>query len=329
MAKRIGDILDDELPSNWGRWGDDDELGALNFLTEDEVLKGVQAVEHGKTFTLGAPIDSEEGDPVWPGRHDADHHMVMDEGFVRSGKVDLSKTNYKGVADDVVYLFTHGTTHFDALGHSWYDDELYNGFSTETTMGGLDRCGIEHMADHGVIGRGVLLDIPRYRGVERLEGNSRVTLDELKDCAEAQDVNLEKRDILLLRTGAIEAWYEESPEVYRAEYEKERGEGLPNVNLPGITYTKELVEWFHEMEIPAYCTDTLGFEQTYSDETGTLHPLHQPFIRDLGIAGNEISYFRELAADCADDEKYDFLFVGVPLKIMGGAGGPVNPVAIK
>ena len=328
MTRQIEDAYDDEPPNNWGRWGEDDELGALNFLTEREVLRGVRAVEHGKTFTLGAPIAHPDGDPVWPGRHDADHFMVQDYGHILSGKFDPETMNNKKYTDDILTLFTHGTTHFDALGHSWYGDSLYNGFDQETTMGGLDRNGIEHMATHGIVGRGVLLDVPRHRGVDRLEGNSRVTLDEMRACAEAQGVDLEKRDVILLRTGATELWYAEGPEAYREMYERDHGDE-PDVHLPGITYSRELVEWFRDMEIPAYCTDTLGFEQTHSETTGITHSLHPAFIRDLGIAGNEISLFGDLAADCADDGKYDFLFVAAPLRIVGGTGGPVNPVVVK
>ena len=328
MTRRVEDAYEVDPPDNWARWGPEDELGALNFLTEEEVLRGVGAVEHGKTFTLGAPIAHPDGDPVWPGRHGADHYMVQDYGHVLSGKLDPADMNYKGYSDDVISLFTHGTTHFDALGHSWYGDALYNDFELETTMGGLDRNGIEHMGEHGIVGRGVLLDIPRYRGVDRLKGNSRVTLEEIRDCAENQGIELQKRDVLCLRTGATELWYEEGPKAYREAYERDHGDD-PNVYLPGITYSPELVEWFHEMEIPAFCTDTLGFEQTHSETTNIVHSLHPTFIRDLGIAGNEISLFGDLAADCDDDGKYDFLFAAAPLKIVGGTGGPVNPIAIK
>jgi len=327
VTRQIEDAYDDEPPNNWGRWGEDDELGALNFLTEREVLRGVRAVEHGKTFTLGAPIAHPDGDPVWPGRHDADHQMVADYGHYASGK--LSPPANRRSSDDVVFMFTHGTTHFDALGHVWYGEQLYNGFDARTTMGGLGRCGVEHVADHGVIGRGVLLDVARYRGVDRLAPNSRITLEELRACADAQGVSIEKRDVLNVRTGATELWYEEGPDAYVAEYFDEDDDGEAAVRFPGVTYSSDFLEWVHEMEIPAYCTDNIGFEQSVSEVTGTVHPLHRPLIRDLGIAGNELSMYDELAAHCADDGRYDFLYVAMPLEIRGGTAGPVNPVAIK
>lgn len=319
-ASIIAGILED-APDNWGEWGDEDEKGAVNYLDESEVLRGVGAVEHGKTFTLGVPIGRPEGDPVWPDRSDADHHMAVDKSHYMSGKESGEGGAGLEYADDLVYMHLQSTTQFDALGHVWYDDELYNGFDAETTMGGLERCSIKPIAEHGVVGRGVLLDIARHRGVDSLEGGERVTLDELKECAEEQGVELEKRDIPMIRTGWIEVFYEEGEEEFYGEGEL--------MNEPGITYSEELVEWFHDMEIPAFGTDTIANEQTLSEETGTGLPLHGALLRDQGVTFNEINRLDELADDCADDGKYDFLYVGAPLKIVHGTGSPVNPVAIK
>ncbi|MFC6837743.1 cyclase family protein [Halomarina ordinaria] len=319
MSERdITEVLAD-APSNWGKWGDDDETGALNYLTEAEVLRGVQAVEHGRTFTLGLPIGRREGDPVWPGRSAADHYMELDKGHFESGKFEMPAAGGLEYADDVIYMFLQGTTQFDALGHVWYDDQLYNGFDAGTTKGGMGRCSIEPMADHGVVGRGVLLDVARHRGRERLDRGERITLDDLEACADEQGVDLRPRDIPLIRTGWIELFYEEGEEAFYGD----------EFDEPGITYSDDLVEWFHEMEIPAFGTDTIANEQTVSDETETLLPLHGALLRDQGVAFNEINRLDELADDCAEDGKYDFLYVGSPLKIVGGTGSPVNPIAIK
>lgn len=83
---RISEILAN-APDNWGQWGDD-ELGALNYLTESEVLRGVRAVESGRTFTSGLPIGGEGGDPVWPSRDETGHYILRDKGHVGAGKVD-------------------------------------------------------------------------------------------------------------------------------------------------------------------------------------------------------------------------------------------------
>ncbi len=314
----ISEILQ-EAPDNWGRWGSEDEVGAVNYLNQDEVLRGIQAVNQGKTFTLGVPIGREEGDPVFPGRTDADHYMECDKGHFESGKMEMDLAAGLEYADDVIYMFLQGTTQFDALGHVWYDDTLYNGFDAESTKGGLEHCGIKPVAEHGVIGRGILLDIARHRGVDHLNHGDRITLDELKECAGQQGIQIQQHDIPMIRTGFLEIFYEEGEEAFYGD----------DFDEPGITYTSDLVEWFHQMEFPAFGTDTIANEQTISDETGTMLPLHGALLRDQGVVFNEITKLDELAADCADDNKYDFFYVGAPLKIVEATGSPVNPVAIK
>lgn len=309
---RLSDVFAD-APSNWGKWGAEDELGAVNYLTESQVLRGVRAVEHGRTYSLGVPIGREAGDPMTPGRPATQHYMRRDRGHYESGK---EQADGRQGAEDTLVLAVHGTTHVDALAHSWYGDELYNGFDPNTTKGGLDRCSVEPIADHGVVGRGVLLDVARYRGVEHLDRNAHVPLSELQACADEQDVELKRHDIPLIRTGWLERFYDGEQEAVLAYDE------------PGITYSEALAEWFYEMGIPAFATDTLANEQTHS-EMGLRLPLHATFIRDQGILFTEIALLDDLAADCEADGKYDFLYVCSPLKIVHGTGSPVNPLAIK
>lgn len=315
-------------PDNWGVWGDDDELGALNYLDADAVLRGVGAVSSGETFTLGAPIGNPDGDPMWPTRADADHHMLRDKGHFEAGKVTREPYGGWENSDDLVYLYNHGTTHVDGLAHVWYGDELYNGFDAATTKGGIERCGIEHVADRGVVGRGVLLDVARHRDVEYLEAGERITLEELLACASEQGVEVREGDVLLIRTGAMDLFYREGADAFYEEFETTHG-GEPALDEAGITYTEALVEWFDDREIPMLATDTVTAEQTISETTGTRLPLHPILLRDLGVLISEMNRLGDLAAACADDGQYEFLYVAAPLHVVGGSGGPVNPVAIK
>lgn len=193
---------------------------------------------------------------------------------------------------------------------------MYKGYDSETTKGGLDRSSVEPIAEHGVVGRGVLLDIARHRGVDLLKRDVFTPLEKLQDCADEQGLEIQKGDVLIIRTGWLERFYEGDREVFE------------ELDEPRITYSTELADWFHKMEIPAFATDTLASEQS-NCETGLWLPLHATFIRDQGILFTEIALLDELAADCAEDGKYDFLFVCSPLKIVGGTGSPVNPLAIK
>lgn len=315
--QRIADILED-CPSNWNRWGEDDELGAVNYLTSERVLAGVQAVEDGETFTLGLPIGHEDGEPVAPDRSGADHYMALDKGHYESGKFEVERGGGIEYADDVLHMFTQGTTHFDALGHLWYDGELYNGFDAGSTKGGLEHCDVTPIAEHGVVGRGILLDVARHRDVDRLSAGDRITLDELQACADEQGTTLQSRDILLIRTGWVETFYEEGREAF---YEG-------SFNEPGLTYTPELVEWFHENEIPAFATDTLANEQSYSEETETMLPLHAALLCKMGVSFNELVKLDDLAAHCAETGKYTFLYAAAPLGIEGGTAGQANPIVI-
>ena len=315
-GKRISDMLAD-APDNWGRWGADDETGAVNYLTSEEVLRGIGAVENGETHALGLPVARPEGDPSWPGRPDTAHYMDRDEGHYESGK-EASRNDAHG-AENVVHMPLHGTTHVDAPGHVWYDGELYNGFDAGTTKGGLDRAAIDGVGEHGILGRGVLLDVARYRGIDALAAGERITVDELTACAEAQGVDLQRRDVPLIRTGWLEQYYDEDgADIYDGPFRE-----------PGLTYSDALVEWFHEMEIPAFGTDTIANEQTISGETGTPIPLHPALLRDQGVLFVEMLKLDDLANACTADDRYAFLFVATPLKIVRATASPVNPLAVR
>src|SRR5215467_14506974 len=222
QGKHIRDVLRD-MPTNWGRWGKDDELGSINFLTPQEVARGARAVRSGKTFAIGVPVGRKEGDPIYPGRGQPVKTMNMDKGFYYNDAAPafpggleyaddvifmyvqgttqydalghvwyddklyngydakttiggLKKCSIKPIADLEIFMYVQGTTQYDALGHVWYDDKLYNGYDAKTTIGGLKKCSIKPIAEHGVVGRGVLLDVARYKGVPNLKSNERISL---------------------------------------------------------------------------------------------------------------------------------------------------------
>jgi hypothetical protein len=227
--KSYTEILESS-PKNWGRWGEHDELGTLNFLTSQEVLGAMASVRQGKVFSLGLPIGRKEGDVVFPGRTSTIHLMVQDEGSYMSGKSEALPGGLK-YADDAVFMYLQGTTQCDALGHAWHGDKIYNGYDSKTTIGGLSKASIVPIAQKGIVGRGVLLDLPRYRGTKHLSKGELVTLEDLQKTAAYQNVEIRRHDILLIRTGYITLFYDVGPDDYYRE-----------LNEPGITYSKELVE---------------------------------------------------------------------------------------
>ncbi|HHY66205.1 MAG TPA: cyclase family protein [Alicyclobacillus sp.] len=315
--RKVAELLRD-MPTNWNRWGPEDEIGSLNYLTPEEVLRGVRSVRQGKVFTLGVVIGSPEGDPVWPGRSGATKLMTQDKGHYLSHKLQAAPGGLE-YADDFITMFLQGTTQFDALGHTWYDDKIWNGYDAGTTIGGMEKASVLPIAQHGVVGRAVLLDIARHRGKPYLDRGETFGLDDLLACAERQGVTVEKHDILVLRTGWLKIFYEQGPRAFYGD----------SFNEPGLAFSPELVKWFHEMEIPVLATDTIANETTVDPKTGVLLVLHNALMRNLGVLFNEILWLEDLAADCADDGQYAFLYAGSPLKVYRGTGAPVNPVAVK
>jgi kynurenine formamidase len=312
----LNELLAD-LPKNWGRWGDEDEIGCLNFLTPAEVLRGIANVKSGKVFTLGVPIGAPGGDPVWPGRSGATRLMTQDRSYYTSGKLQPLNGGLE-YADDYITAFLQGSSQYDALGHTWYGDQIYNGFPAETTTGGMARCGVDKIAQRGVVGRGVLIDIARHRGKESLEPAETFGVADLEAAAEAQGVTIDQHDNLLIRTGWLKVFYDQGAAKF---YE--------NFVEPGLTFSPELVNWFHQKEIASLSTDTIANEVTVEPETGIALPLHAALMRNLGVLFSEILWFEELAADCADDGQWTFLYAAAPINVVGGTGAPVNPMAVK
>lgn len=315
-AQSISEVLRD-APTNWGKWGDDDEVGALNYLTPEVVLAALGTVRQGKVFTLQMPMANPEGDPVFPGRMPAQRFMVLDKGSYIAGRAPLFPGDME-YADDAMFCYLQGSTQYDAPGHVWYDDKLWNGYDAESTIGGLKKASVLPTAERGIVGRAVLLDIARHRGRSSLEPGELITLDDLLACAEHQATELRRNDIVILRTGWLTRYFSLGADAFNADFRE-----------PGLQYSEELVKWFHEMEIPNLVTDTMANETNADPNYGFIMLLHGALLRNLGIAMTEMAALDELGEDCAADGQYDFLYVAAPLKIVEGAGAPVNPVVIK
>lgn len=305
-----------DAPNRWGRWGADDEIGALNFLDQNEVRRGLAAARQGRTFTLGVTIGSDRGDAVFPGRWPARHYMVADKAGFENGHWHPLPGGME-FADDYVSGFAQAGTHCDGLGHMWFGDHIWNGYAASTTNGGMTRAGIMPIGARGIVGHGILLDIARHRGKPVLDRAETFTHRDLVDCARAQNVEITPRSILLIRTGWVGALLNGRQSVGENYWE------------PGLTFSLDLVRWFDEMQIPNLVTDTLANETTYHPETGVQLALHGALMRNLGIVFTEMAWLDDLAADCAADRVYAGLYCAAPTKVSKGTGGSANPIFIK
>ncbi|KQP64084.1 MULTISPECIES: cyclase family protein [unclassified Nocardioides] len=311
----LDELLKDS-PTNWGKWGPDDEVGGLNYLGPEQVVAAAGLISSGKVFTLQRLIGDPKGDPVWPGRTPAERTQILDESNWDGddGPAFPGGLHY---ADDKINAFLQGSTQYDALGHVWYGGQLWNGYDARTTIGGLDKASIQPIAERGVVGRAVLLDMARFRGKETLAAAETYTHEDLLACAEAQGVELRKRDILIIRTNYLQLFFELGDKFYEGFCE------------PGLVYSPELVQWFADMEIPNLVTDTIANEVTFDPNNGVALVLHNALMRNLGVTLTEIADLEALAADCAEDGRYEFFYAAAPLKVARGSGAPVNPIVVK
>jgi alkanesulfonate monooxygenase SsuD/methylene tetrahydromethanopterin reductase-like flavin-dependent oxidoreductase (luciferase family)/kynurenine formamidase len=303
--------------TNWGRWGPDDEVGALNLISPAEVVQAARLVRRGKTFTLGLRVFDERGDPLSAERPRAMHVPYRDWSHYASGKaqVEACRPCY---SDDGIFISCHGTTHMDALGHIWVDDQLYNGYPAQTTAGSLERCSIAPMSQRGVVTRGLLLDVAAGRGVRYLPPTAEITLGELLSAAAAAGVEVGKGDVILIRTGSLPRFYEVGPEEFWSVDSE-----------PGLSDDPELLEWIDRTQIAGIGTDSLANELPQSTRSDQLFPLHRLLLRNRGLTFHEALWLEELAEDSRADGCYEGLYVALPLKLVGATGSPMNPLFVK
>jgi Predicted metal-dependent hydrolase len=319
-APAMRELLGEDAPSNWGKWGPDDELGSLNYLDASEVLRGARHIRTGDVFTLQIQMGRTDspGDPLWPGRSGIERANILDESSW-DGEGAPAFPGGLHYADDTAKIFLQGSTQYDALGHVWYDGKLWNGYDARSTVGGMEKVSVLPIAEKGVVGRGVLIDMARHRGKPWLDKGETFDHTDLEAAAKRQGVEIEPHDILCVRTGWLKYWYELNDK--EAFYD--------GFNEPGLTYSRELVEWFQQREIPNLVTDTIANEVTYEPNSGVALPLHCALMRNLGVALTEITWLDDLADACAADGRWSFLYVAAPLKVVKATGAPVNPVAIR
>lgn len=298
-----------ERVSNWGRWGDDDELGTLNLIDPAAVQRGAACVRTAKRFSLAIRLD-QRGPQVGgvPGRINPLRTMIaINSQF--AGTIDGFCTN-----DDVVTMGLQAGTHWDALAHVSYGGQIYNGYSASTvTADGASKCGIGRVSS--LTTRGVLLDVARALGVDRLAPGYAITAADLDAALELAAVDVFPGDAVLVRTGFIQLFKARDRAAYAAG------------DQPGLTMGT--VPWFRERDVAAVATDTFAFEVWPCEDEKLLLPVHLLHLRDMGLTQGQNFDLEALSADCAEDGVYEFLLEASPLPFTGGCGSPVNPVAVK
>jgi kynurenine formamidase len=289
--------------SNWGRWGDDDERGALNYLTPERIAAATGLVREGRTVTLSRSLNTEpEPDNPEP----ADHHMTMLGGRDHSEGLAFAK-DYIGVD-----YHNDSHSHLDALCHVSYDGSLYNGRPADSVSDTGAAVETVEVLKDGLVGRGVLLDIPRARGVDWLEPGESVLPDDLEEAEGLQGTSATQGDILLVRIGHASRLDELGP--------------WDTANSKAGLHPS-CSEFLAERRIAALGSD--GNSDTAPSLTeGVGFPIHVLALVAMGVHLLDYLHLDELAHACDTAGRWEFLFVGAPLRIAGGTGSPLNPIAI-
>lgn len=284
----------------WGRWGPDDERGALNLIGPDEVLRAVSLVRRGETFSLAQPISARMLIP--PHRPRATHFMGRDGGDYAAG---ARRAGGFAFADDSLILPLHLGTHIDGLCHAWCGHTLYNGVpETVVRSTGASRLGVDKYPP--IVTRGVLLDFVAIRGAPLADGES-IGRELLLEACERAGATLGRGDAVLLRTG----WHEAHEASGKADFNTE----------PGLDVEAAVV--LAEADVALVGADNYAVEAMPFPE-GTVFPVHQRLIRDYGIPLLEGLVLKPLAESGATT----FLFMAAALPIVGATGSPLTPVAV-
>ena len=299
-----------ETVKNWGRWGPDDELGTLNYITADTVRAAAATVRSGRRATMAIAMNTAAG-PDNPSP--VTHHVVQGHD------IDIGSSGVT-FATDYVGLAFHGDchTHMDALCHIAYQGLVYNGRPAQQVMTSKGATALDVTAyREGLVGRGVLLDVPRFRGIRWLEPGEAVTRAELEAVERAQGVRLGEGDIFVFRTGhhrrrlELGAWSNDYPPA---------GQGKAGLHV-------DTIPWMHERRIAAFLPDGDG-ETVPSNVEGVLYPIHPLQVTAMGMLVSDSLNLEDVARVCEEERRWEFMVVAEPLRLPESTGSPFNPIAI-
>jgi kynurenine formamidase len=301
---------------NWGRWGPDDEIGTLNFITPDAIARAARLVTAGKVFALGIPLGRQGPQSGTRQRFNPIHAMFRDGGDRPRDAAGVLEMQGYGGSDDWIVMPLQCVTQWDSLAHVFDSGRMYNGYSADlVTSGGAARNSIDKTRDR-IVGRGVLLDVARFKGVEFLEPGYAITVEDLDGCAAAGRVEVRRGDILLVRTGHMSRYLK-----------KGSWDHFDLDDSPGVSVFT--APWLHAHEVAAIASDNYAVEVRPSELPPFRSPFHIVAIPNMGLTLGEIFFLDDLAADCAADGRWEFLLVAPPLPVTRGVGTPINPYALK
>jgi kynurenine formamidase len=288
-----------EKINNWGKWGKEDERGALNYITEEKRAAAAKLAKAGEIVSCALPLATQSG----PDNPQPVQHMMLHVG------PPVASLDYFAIAP-------HGFafTHLDALCHVFWDGKMYNGFSArEVGRFGARKCAIDVTRD-GIVTRGVLLDIPKVKRVDFLEPAEAIYPEELDAAEKLHGVRVDEGDVLLIRTG-------------RHQRRKAKGDwNARRDGLPGLDAS--CLPWLHERRVALLGCDAVS-DCTPSHYAPAFEmPIHVGALVMMGVHLLDNADLEALSAACAKHRRYEFLFAMAPLILERGTASPVNPLAV-
>ena len=285
--------------SNWGRWGKEDELGTLNLVTPEKSKAAAMLVREGVSVSMALDLNT-----------------VQDELNANPFRHTVSIGEFSGhaVAGDDYGVQYHGFahSHIDGLPHFAHKGKLYNGFGFDTIKPtGATKLGI-HVAKNGIVARGVLVDMPWLKGVDYLEPGTAITVADLEAWEEKTGVSVGSGDVLLVRTG---------------RWERVRQKGQWNFLAGAAGLHASVALWLKERDVALIGCDGVS-DVMPSGVEGLANPLHELVLVGLGLRILDNLDLDAVAAATASRERWTFMFVGAPLRVVGGTGSPLNPLAV-
>lgn len=293
----------------WDVFGPGDDLGTLNLLTDARVAAAAAEIRTGTR--IGLQLPAELPDPPFYGREALQHKQFQ--------------TGRNGWDDRLDAFHPQGSTQWDGFRHVRFREFGFYGGQTADPPELGERLGIQHWAKAGIVGRGVLLDVRRWLEHQgsppsAFTGRS-VSAEELRRVADWQDVAVRPGDVLCVRTG----WIGEYRALDRKAREEVAAGGRPSAT--GLAAGEEMAEQLWDWHVAAVACDNPAVEVAPGDPS--VGSLHRRALAALGIPLGELFDFDALADACAEDGRWSFFFLSVPLSISGAAGSPAAPVAVR
>ena len=285
--------------SNWGRWGKDDQLGALNLITNAKRLEAVKLVKEGVSVSLARQAETKQ---TLDNPKPFEHEMLLTGEGTGQFSADRYSVPYHG--------FAH--THMDSLCHLFYRGKMYNGFSrSEVTKQGAQKLSI-HNVKKGIITRGILIDIPRMRGVPFLEPGTAITPKDLDDFEEFAKLKVRSGDVVFINTGRWQRRDLAGPW------------SVPKDGLAGLHAS--CAKWLKERDIAMLGSDAAS-DVIPSGVDGVTHPVHVLMLHAMGVHIFDNCDFTDLCKVADAKKRWEFLLTASPIPVKGGTGSPLNPIA--